>query len=221
MAKVLYLHGSSVGPSGRKTEWLEGHGHPVVGRPRLPYPRHRRGSWRWVIAFFDRRWFSQAVAVAQDAYDRTRPDIIVGSSMGGAVAMNLRSGDTPQVLVAPAWKAWPCLHFGRARTVKPATVILHGERDRLIPPAYSRQLLASGPQHPAAGLIGQELALRLDRDCGGGCRVVGRLVVLEGEVHRCDSEAVLRALSAAVEVLADPVHLLLTAVNKPPQSHHQ
>jgi hypothetical protein len=37
MAKVLYLHGSSVGPYGRKTEWLEGHGHCIVGRSRLPY----------------------------------------------------------------------------------------------------------------------------------------------------------------------------------------
>jgi hypothetical protein len=201
---VLYLHGSSVGPHGRKTEWLEGHGHPVVGQPTLPYPRHRRRSWRWLAAFLDRRWFSQAVEVAQESYDRCGPDVIVGSSMGGAVAMNLDSGATPQVLIAPAWRVWTLFRFGPACRVKPATAILHGDRDRLVLLSDSRRLLTqSPPPTAAAGLVAtleEGLAARLGRGPGLGCR--GRPIVIEGEEHRCEGEAALRALTAAVEVLA-------------------
>jgi hypothetical protein len=75
MARVLYLHGGGGGPFGRRLSWLEAHGHPVVARPSLPYPRHRRWSWRWFAAFCDRRWFGQAVEAAQQAYDRARPDV--------------------------------------------------------------------------------------------------------------------------------------------------
>src|SRR5262245_46162726 len=138
MARVLYLHGSGGGPFGRRLNWLEAHGHPVVARPSLPYPRHRRWSWGWSAAFFDRRWFWQAVEAAQEAYDRARPDVVVGVSVGGAVAMNLRTGGTPQVLLAPAWRAWAVFRAGPARRVKPATLILHGESDRLVPLRYSR-----------------------------------------------------------------------------------
>jgi hypothetical protein len=31
--------------------------------------------------------------------------MVVGSSMGGAMAMNLATGDMPQVLVAAGWRA--------------------------------------------------------------------------------------------------------------------
>jgi hypothetical protein len=40
MPRILYLHGSSARPFGGKTDLLERHGHHIVGRPRLPYPRH-------------------------------------------------------------------------------------------------------------------------------------------------------------------------------------
>ena len=46
--------------------------------------------------------------------------MVVGSSRGGAVAMSLDSGDTPLVLLCPAWKK-----YRAAKTVKPSTVILH------------------------------------------------------------------------------------------------
>ncbi len=109
MAHILFLHGMSGGPLGTKTECLEEHGHQIVGRPHLPFPQYPRRSWRWVLALLDRRWFRQAVDVAQEAFNHCRPDVIVGVSMGGAVAVNLASGDTPQVLIAPAWRAWGVL----------------------------------------------------------------------------------------------------------------
>jgi hypothetical protein len=204
MARILYLHGSQAGPFGDKTERLEQHGHEVVGRPRLPYPRHPRRSWRWLLAYFHQAWFRDAVEAAQQGFDACRPDVVVGASMGGAVAMNLVSGDTPQVLIAPAWKACHVLRFGRARRVKPATVVLHGDEDRTVFPRYSRRLLASSrPEALDEGLVAsveRGLCERL-----GGAPAVhgveGRLVLVRGEGHRCNGEAALRALLAAVEVL--------------------
>ena len=39
---------------------------------------------------------NSTVGAAQFEYDRNRPDVIVGSSRGGAVAMNVTSGTTPR-----------------------------------------------------------------------------------------------------------------------------
>jgi predicted alpha/beta hydrolase family esterase len=204
MARVLFLHGSGAVPSGRKADWLESQGHSVISRPVLPYPRHPR-SWGWFLAYFDRRWFWRSVAVAQEAYDRTRPDVIVGVSMGGAVALNLQTGDTPQVLIAPAWRVWALLRVGRVRQVKPATIVLHGRRDRVIFPRYSRRLLTNSvPDPEAARLVASvedRLAGRLARETERVYRIRGRLVVVEKEGHRCNGPDGLRALLAAVEVL--------------------
>ncbi len=203
MARLLYLHGSSAGPHGSKTEYLERHGHEVVGR-RLPYPRHPRRSWRWIAAYFDQGWFREAVASAREGLDACKPDVIVGSSMGGAVAMNLGPGDTPLVLVAPAWRAWWLLRFGQARTVKAATVIVHGDTDRTIFPRYSRRLLANSRRGEATAGLVASVERRLTERLGGRgpYRLEGRLVLVRGEGHRCNGEAALAALLAGVEVLA-------------------
>ncbi len=47
--------------------------------------------------------------------------------------MNLSSGDTPLVLLCPAWKRW-----GTAKTTKRRTVILHSKNDEVIPFADSK-----------------------------------------------------------------------------------
>ena len=49
--------------------------------------------------------------------------------------MNISSGDTPLVLLCPAWKRW-----GTARTVKKNTVILHSRADDVVPFADSEKL---------------------------------------------------------------------------------
>jgi alpha-beta hydrolase superfamily lysophospholipase len=67
--------------------------------------------------------FDEAVRIAQAEFDRHRPDVVVGSSRGGAVAMNIDTGDTPLVLLCPAWKRW-----GSAKTVKPGTVCLSSSK---------------------------------------------------------------------------------------------
>ena len=70
-----------------KPTYLASHGHEVISP-----------------ALLDHDW-DEAVRTAQDEYDRHRPDVIVGSSRGGAVAMTLDSLSTPLVLLCPAGRS--------------------------------------------------------------------------------------------------------------------
>ena len=67
----------------------------------------------------------------------------MGSSRGGAVALNINSNTTPLVLLCPAWKKW-----GTVKTLKPATLILHSRNDEVIPFADSEELVASSGLPP-------------------------------------------------------------------------
>jgi alpha/beta superfamily hydrolase len=132
--KILFLHGWTSTPGGVKPKYLASRGHEVLN-PTLPDED-----------------FPEAVRIAQAEHDQHHPDVIVGSSRGGAVAMNLHAPNTPLVLLCPAWKRW-----GRARTVKPGTVILHSERDEVIPIADSRELLRnSGLPESALVVVGTD-----------------------------------------------------------------
>lgn len=73
--------------------------------------------------------------IAQAEFDKHQPDVVVGSSRGGAVAMNIKSGDAKLVLLCPAWMKW-----GTVKTVKPGSVILHSRADDVIPFADSEEL---------------------------------------------------------------------------------
>jgi len=107
--KILFLHGWQSTPGGVKPTYLKDHGHEVLN-PALPDDD-----------------FDAAVRIAQAEFDRHHPDVVVGSSRGGAVAMNIDAGSTPLVLMCPAWK-----HWGTAKTVKPGTVILHSKADDVV-----------------------------------------------------------------------------------------
>jgi hypothetical protein len=61
--------------------------------------------------------------------------------------MNIDSGGARAVLLCPAWRNW-----GTARTVKPATVILHSRVDDVIPFADSEELVRKSGL-PAMALI--------------------------------------------------------------------
>jgi hypothetical protein len=67
--------------------------------------------------------------------------------LDGAVAMNLDSGDTPLVLLCPAWRRW-----GTARTVKKNTTVLHSRADDVVPFADSEELIRTSGL-PASALI--------------------------------------------------------------------
>lgn len=115
--KILFLHGWHSVPGGVKPTYLKDHGHEVVN-PAL-----------------DDDDFTAAVATAQAEFNKHLPQFVVGSSRGGAVAMNINSGSAKLVLLCPAWKNW-----GIAKTVKPGTVILHSRADDVIPFADSEEL---------------------------------------------------------------------------------
>lgn len=125
--KILFLHGWQSTPGGLKPTYLKSHGHEVLN-PALPDDD-----------------FDAAVRIAQADFDRSRPDVVVGSSRGGAVAMNIHSGSTPLVLLCPAWKRW-----GTATTVKTNTVILHSRADETVPFADSEELVRNSRLPPAS-----------------------------------------------------------------------
>ncbi len=131
--KILFLHGWESAPGGVKPTYLKGHGHEVLN-PALPDDD-----------------FAEAVRIAQAEFDQHRPDVVVGSSRGGAVAMNIKT-DVPLVLLCPAWKRW-----GTATSVKPGTIILHSPADDTIPFADSRELVRnSGLPKSALIVVGHE-----------------------------------------------------------------
>ena len=117
--KILFLHGWQSIVGGVKPTYLKEHGYDVLN-PAL-----------------DHDDFDLAIRTAQAEYDLHRPHVIVGSSRGGAVAMNMQSGDTPLVLLCPAWKRW-----GTATTVKQNTTILHSPFDDVISYQDSQELEA-------------------------------------------------------------------------------
>ena len=118
--KILFLHGWHSIVGGVKPTYLKDAGHEVIN-PAL-----------------DDDDFNLAVRTAQAEYDKCKPDVIVASSRGGAVAMNIDSGSTPLVLLCPAWK-----HWGAATTLKHNSVILHARQDDGIRFADSEELIAN------------------------------------------------------------------------------
>ena len=127
--KVLYLHGWNSVVGGVKPTYLKSHGHDVI-EPAL-----------------DHEDFQAALMTAQKAFDQHQPDVVVGSSRGGAVAVNINSGAARLVLICPAWKKW-----GTAKSVKPGTLILHSRADDVVPFADSVELIANS-RLPKSALI--------------------------------------------------------------------
>lgn len=116
--KILFLHGWQSVPGGVKPTFLKDSGHTVIN-PKLPDDD-----------------FAEAVRIAQEEFDRHQPDVVVGSSRGGALAMNINVGGVKLVLLCPAWKK-----FGSVRTVKQGTTILHSRADDVVPFADSEELV--------------------------------------------------------------------------------
>src|SRR6516225_7852513 len=73
--KILFLHGWQSVPGGVKPTYLKDHGHEVIN-PTLPDED-----------------FDEAVRIAQAEFDKHKPQAVVGSSRGGAVAMNINRGE--------------------------------------------------------------------------------------------------------------------------------
>lgn len=125
--KILFLHGWNSVVGGVKPTYLKNQGHDVIN-PALPHED-----------------FAAAVRIAQAAFDKYQPQVVVGSSRGGAVAMNIESGNAKLVLLCPAWKKW-----GKIQKVKSGTVILHSRADDVIPFADSDELVRNSELSPSS-----------------------------------------------------------------------
>lgn len=157
--KILFLHGWKSIPGSIKATYLKDAGHSVRN------PALNDDDFEW------------AVQTAQAEYDECQPDVIVGSSRGGAVAMNMKSGDTPLVLLCPAWKKW-----GEAMTLKSDAIVLHSPQDDVIPFSDSEELIAN------SGLASETL-------------------IEVGHDHRLADDASLSVLLWACRMLASHEHL--------------
>lgn len=124
--KVLFLHGWHSVVGGVKLTFLKDAGHEAVNP-----------------ALDDDDSFDLAVRTAKVEFDQHKPDVVVGSSRGGAVAMNINSGDTTLVLLCLAWKNW-----GTSSTLKPNSMILHSRQDDVIPFADSEELVVQSGLSP-------------------------------------------------------------------------
>jgi alpha-beta hydrolase superfamily lysophospholipase len=151
--KVLFLHGYGSDPNGIRPTFLRERGYEVV-HPALPDDD-----------------FQASLQIAQQSFDHAQPDVVLGSSRGGAVAMNISTTDVPLVLIAPAWRKW-----GTATSVKPRTIILHSDLDEVVPIQDSRELLSR------SGLSEDHL-------------------VVVGENHRMVNKAAFEALLKAIQRL--------------------
>jgi hypothetical protein len=116
--KILFLSGYGSRPGEINSTTLRAHGHTVV-EPDLPDNN-----------------FARSVTLAQRVFNRHQPDVVVGWSRGGAVAMSIDTKYAPLILIAPAWKNW-----GTMTTVKPEVTILHSPHDDLVSIEDSRELL--------------------------------------------------------------------------------
>jgi hypothetical protein len=127
--RILFLHGWQSVPGGVKPSYLAQHSHTAFN-PALPDED-----------------FAEAVRIAQAEFDKHRPQAVVGSSWGGAVAMNINRGEAKLVLLCPAWRK-----HGTARTVKPGTAILHARADDVVPFADSEEPLRNSGL-PASAVV--------------------------------------------------------------------
>jgi hypothetical protein len=126
--RILFYGWQSV-PGGVKPTFLAHHGHEVFN-PKLPDED-----------------FAEAVRIAQAEFDKHRPQAVVGSNRGGAIAMNINGGNARLVLLCPTWRK-----HGTARTVKPGTVVLHSQADDVVPFADIEELVRNSGL-PARALI--------------------------------------------------------------------
>ncbi|MFM8172334.1 MAG: CPXCG motif-containing cysteine-rich protein [Pirellulaceae bacterium] len=116
--RVLYLHGWHSVPGGIKPQSLESRGLEVI-QPALD----------------DDDW-DLALRQATDAWKQSQPDLLVGSSRGGSIALHLPAPNLPRVLLCPGWR-----RFGGFAVLPERSLILHSQKDDVVPFDDSVELL--------------------------------------------------------------------------------
>lgn len=123
--RVHFIHGLEGSPQGAKARFLQAH-------------------FDAVAPAMDTRDLAGAIETQAAAVRARRPDVLVGSSFGGAIAVALLQRGIwqgPTILLAPA-----AAKLGVPNHLPPdhAVIIVHGDRDDVVPLADSRALAATG-----------------------------------------------------------------------------
>jgi len=124
--KILFLHGLESSVGGTKPSFLRELGHEVY-EPSLPADS-----------------FNDSVCAARSIVESIKIDLIVGSSRGGAVALQVCHGHN-MVLIAPAYKKYIGTDLTRLRMNRAGRVIInHSRHDKVVPLKDSEELLCCG-----------------------------------------------------------------------------
>lgn len=137
--RVAYLHGRGSTAATNKATFLANVKAPSSDKP----------LFEVIAEDYDTRDLHAAIKWAEDFVSRTSADVLIGSSFGGAVAVNLlRSGawKGPTLLLAQAY----ALYVGEDRV--PAAglpenrliTLVHGTEDSIVPISGSRALSRTG-----------------------------------------------------------------------------
>lgn len=106
--KIVFLHGLKSSPNSFKRRFLEERGYEVYAPP-LP-----ADDWE------------TSVLRAQEVIQTVKPDVVIGSSRGGAVAIASRP-TCDLILIAPAWKKY--CPWG---TIPAKAQIIHSHGDEVV-----------------------------------------------------------------------------------------
>ena len=175
MARIVFLHGLEGSSTGQKPSWLKSAGHTVVA-PTL--------DTRALIAWLGSQHASLSGvpvatiaaprASALEAVTQARPDVVVGSSFGGGLAMLLQQEGLwrgPMVLLAPAGAKL----FGlRSLTTTAPVAVLHGRHDDTVPVADSLALAGAAKGDVILRLVDDDHRLTASVAAG----IMGELVDL-------------------------------------------
>eukprot|EP00929_Paragymnodinium_shiwhaense_P068316 TRINITY_DN34330_c0_g1_i1.p1 TRINITY_DN34330_c0_g1~~TRINITY_DN34330_c0_g1_i1.p1 ORF type:complete len:307 (-),score=62.70 TRINITY_DN34330_c0_g1_i1:619-1488(-) len=206
VAKVLYIHGLEAGPQGKKVNALRRHFDVQAVQMKTPsFAEIASPGYRQSPEF--EKVFRACVQLQLTALSEFRPDVIVASSFGAAVCLDLireRHWCGPTVLIAPAplglAKEQAATEPGLQGVPGPV-LILHGARDKLIPLSASEKLASTGASgHVALKVLDDEHEMNatLAKEDGLAAYVEALLDSVEERVRRPEARlAVIRRVSAS------------------------
>ncbi|MBM74299.1 MAG: hypothetical protein CMK59_02760 [Proteobacteria bacterium] len=129
--KIMYIHGMEGTPTGTKGRWVT-NTFAKTCNPTLEARRENKNA------------FKDSLETARKNIEDFKPDLVIGSSFGGAVTIELMhqkvwSGST--ILLAPAH-----IFYGQNGTLplNSRAIIIHSPSDKIVPYAHSLGLMSSG-----------------------------------------------------------------------------
>lgn len=100
MPRILFFHGLSGGPDSPKVDRLRAKfGEQNVLAPEFPFSK-----WQLLNQTSLPNLGTESERIARSAWVEFKPDVLVGASLGGSLAMQFsRERSIPMVLIAPVW----------------------------------------------------------------------------------------------------------------------